>query len=166
MFEKMHLTYGFEARCLSAGELRQRFPCNQGDDNQKWVARALESRAFQHQADTFQLYHLPQVELYVLVIQLDGTWVRTFEEPPSLAQVAQLLRSALTGLTAASQTPYIPSGTLEDGWKELEREVRLWWWGRLLDNINRPRAEEDLTCWPQRWADLWLELAPPRPTGT
>lgn len=161
MLHQLVFTYGLQAEYLEGNTLAQLFRGAQGDAEINWAALTCEARCSDHQADRYRLYHLPQLELYALVLDLDGHWVRTFDSLPNLGQVARLLRATLTGQTMASHTPYIPTGTLRTGWAELEREVRQWWWGRLLTNLNRPSVIDELTCWPQRWADQVEQLAPP-----
>lgn len=143
--------YGFRADLLEHGPLHKLFPRGQQGDL-RWAARACEARATENQADNFGLYWSPDLEVFLLAFSLDGFWVRTFEERPNLSDVARCLRQALTGVTLASRTPYIPSGSLNAGWDDLEKIIRLWWWGRLKHNLNHPVADPEE--WPQRWADL------------
>ena len=161
MLDSLVSTYGFQADFLEGDSLSRLFEGAGARPEIQWAARTFRSRARAQQNDSYRLYHLPQLELYALVFEVDGCWVRTFESLPDLNQLAELLCDALTGLTPSSHLAYIPSGSLEPGWQELEGEVRLWWWGRLLQQINHPTPEEKLVCWPQRWADLLQEAAPP-----
>ncbi|MBN9414325.1 hypothetical protein ABS71_01270 [bacterium SCN 62-11] len=155
MLQPLQYFYGFRADLLEFGPLFRLFPRRQQGDL-RWAAQALEARACEHQTDSFVLYRLPELNSYAVVFQLDGEWVRCFEERPNLTDLARCLREVLTGVTLASNTPYIPSGTLNAGWDDLERDVRVWWWGRLKDNLNpsEPNPED----WPQRWADLLLSM--------
>lgn len=131
MLHQFVFTYGLQADCLEADSLYELLGRN-------------------HQLDTYQLYHLPQLELYALVFNVDGHWVRTMEERPDRDDIAAELNLAM------ADRDYIPSGTLNSGWDELEREIRYWWWSRLLDNLKQPAPCES-DSWPQRWADLPLE---------
>jgi hypothetical protein len=161
MLHQLAFTYGFRVDYLEGNCLLQLFHRAQGGEDVNWAASSCRARAYDHQSDLYRLYHLPDLEVYALVLDLDGHWVRTFDSLPTLGQVARLLRATLTAQTTASHTPYIPAGSLKTGWNELEREVRLWWWGRLLHQLNHPQPASQLPDWPQRWADLLSELAPP-----
>lgn len=130
MLHQLVFTYGVVADCLEADNL------------------TLASR--RHEADSYQLYYLPQLELYALVFSVDGHWVRTFDSRPGPDDIAHELNRVMDGRT------YIPSGSLKTGWAELEKEVRYWWWDRLLDNLKQPAPAEH-ESWPQRWADLAME---------
>lgn len=152
MLQSLQAFYGFRADLLEFGPLFRLFPRRQQGDL-RWAAEAMEARACESLSDSFVLYRLPELECYALVFQVDGEWVRCFEERPNLSDLARSLREALTGVTLAGATPYIPSGSLNSGWGELEREVRLWWWGRLQANLADSSEPED---WSQRWADLLL----------
>lgn len=152
MLQSLQTFYGFRVDLLEFGPLFRLFPRRQQGDL-RWAAEAMEARACESLSDSFVLYRLPELECYALVFQVDGEWVRCFEERPNLSDLARCLREVLTGVTLAGATPYIPSASLNSGWGELEREVRLWWWGRLQSNLADSSEPED---WSQRWADLLL----------
>jgi len=155
MLQCLQYFYGFRADLLECGPLHQLFPRGQHGDL-LWAAQTCEARGCQHVSDTFALYWLPELEKFALVFHVDGSWVRCFDERPNLTDVARCLRQAFSGVTLVSRTPYIPSGSLNAGWDDLERDVRHWWWSRLKDNLNHPvDSPED---WPQRWADLLRSL--------
>lgn len=147
--------YGFRAELLEHGPLNQLFPRGQQGDL-RWAAQACEARAREHQTDHVEVYWSPDLATFLMVFTVDGQWVRLLDERPNLTDAARCLRQALTGVTLASRTPYIPSGSLEAGWEELERAVRLWWWGRLRTNLQQPLSDPE--DWPQRWADLLHSL--------
>ncbi len=151
MLQRLMYFYGFRAELLEHGPLYQLFPRGQQGDL-RWAAQACQARACEHQSDHFGLYWLPELEIFLMAFSLDGDWIRIFEERPNLMDVARCLRQTLTGVTLASRTPYIPSGSLDSGWDKLEQTARLWWWVRLRNNLQAPTA--DLEDWPQRWADL------------
>lgn len=152
MLQRLMNFYGFRAELLEAGALCQLFPRGQHHPDLDWAAATFRIRSRQQTQDLFALYRLPELDLWVLAFEVDGDWIRTFDRWPNLRDVAASLREAMTG----PGTPYIPSGSLQDGQEELEHEVRAWWWQRLQDNLRKPHIVPD--DWPQRWADLLTTL--------
>lgn len=148
MLQKLINFYGFRADLLEHGPLQRLFPRRQQNPELGWACRAFEARSRDPHGDHFALYRLPEVERYLLVFEVDGHWVRIFDERPNLTDLARCLRQSMGAGT------YIPSGSLETGWDELENQVRLWWWSRLRENLKSPQREPE--DWPQRWADLLI----------
>lgn len=148
MLQKLIEFYGFRADLLEHGPLHRLFPRGEQNPELRWASRVLEARHREQQSDHFALYRLPELEIFLLVFEVDGHWVRCFEGRPNLTVLAGCLCQRMNAGT------YIPSGSPGNGWDELESQARFWWWERLAENLKSPQLDPE--DWPQRWADLLI----------